>query len=171
MKSINELYIHLLRDVLHAEKQILRALPKMAKQSESKELRQALETHREETQGQVERLEQVFELAGQRARAVPCEAIKGLIEEAQEVMQEVEVPAVRDVAILCSAQAVEHYEIARYGSLVELAKLLGQDEAAELLAETLAEEKKTDALLNELAKSSVNDRAAETATEMARRAA
>jgi ferritin-like metal-binding protein YciE len=150
----------MLKDVYHAEKQILRALPKMAKSTESEELRQAFEMHREETVGQIERLEQVFELVGKRARGVPCEAMQSLIEEGKEIMEEAEDPDVMDAGVLAAAQAIEHYEIARYGTLKAWAGQLGFKEAVRLLDETLEEEKKTDKLLSELAVANLNRQAA-----------
>jgi len=160
MKKLDDLFLHLLKDMYHAEKQILRALPKMAKNTDSQELRQAFETHREETQVQVERLEQVFELVGKRARGEPCEAIQGLIEEGKEVMEEAEDPDVMDAGLIAAAQAIEHYEIARYGTLKAWADQLGMKDASRLLQETLDEEKKTDKLLSELAVSHLNQQAA-----------
>lgn len=158
--SMDDLFLHTLKDIYHGEKQILRALPKMAKKASAPELRQAFEQHREETLGQVERLEQIFELLGKRARGEPCEAIEGLVEEGKEIMEEVQDPEVLDAGLIAAAQAVEHYEIARYGTLAAWAKQLGQKEIADLLAETLAEEKKTDQLLNKLAEGRINKRAA-----------
>ncbi len=160
MKKLEDLFIHMLKDVYHAEKQAIRAYPRMVKKIESEELKKAFETHREETLGQIERLEQVFELMNKRARGEPCEAIQGLIEEAKEVMEEAEEPAVLDAGIIAAAQAIEHYEIARYGTLVSWARQLGHEDAAKLLQETLAEEKKTDELLTRLAEAQVNTKAA-----------
>jgi ferritin-like metal-binding protein YciE len=160
MKKLDDLFLHMLKDVYHAEKQILRALPKMAKNAESDELRMAFETHREETAVQVERLEQVFELLGKRARGEPCEAIQGLIEEGKEIMEEAEVPDVMDAGLIAAAQAIEHYEIARYGTLKAWADQLGMKDAARLLDQTLQEEKKTDQLLSQLAVSHLNQEAA-----------
>ena len=160
VKSMDDLFLHTLKDIYHGEKQILRALPKMAKKASAPELRQAFEQHREETLGQVERLEQIFELLGKRARGEPCEAIEGLIEEGKEIMEEAQDPEVLDAGLIAAAQAVEHYEIARYGTLAAWAKQLGHKEIAELLSETLAEEKKTDQLLNKLAEGRINKRAA-----------
>jgi ferritin-like metal-binding protein YciE len=133
MKKLEDLFLHMLKDVYHAEKQILRALPKMAKNAESDELRTAFETHREETAVQVERLEQVFELLGKRARGEPCEAIQGLIEEGKEIMEEAEDPDVMDAGLIAAAQAIEHYEIARYGTLKAWADQLGMKDAARLI--------------------------------------
>lgn len=160
MKKLEDLFLHMLKDVYHAEKQALRAYPKMVKQLESEELKKAFETHREETLGQIERLEQVFELMDRRARGEPCEAIQGLIEEAKEVMEEAEEPAVLEAGIIAAAQAMEHYEIARYGTMVAWARQLGMDDAAKLLEQTLAEEKKTDELLTRIAEAQSNRKAA-----------
>jgi ferritin-like metal-binding protein YciE len=160
MKKLEDLFLHMLKDVYHAEKQILRALPKMAKNAEADELRTAFETHREETAVQVERLEQVFELLGKRARGEPCEAIQGLIEEGKEIMEEAEDPDVMDAGLIAAAQAIEHYEIARYGTLKAWADQLGMKDAARLIDQTLQEEKKTDQLLSQLAVSHLNQEAA-----------
>ena len=160
MKKLEDLFLHMLKDVYHAEKQILRALPKMAKNAESDELRTAFETHREETAVQVERLEQVFELLGKRARGEPCEAIQGLIEEGKEIMEEAEDPDVMDAGLIAAAQAIEHYEIARYGTLKAWADQLGMKDAARLIDQTLQEEKKTDQLLSQLAVSHLTQDAA-----------
>ena len=160
MRKLEDLFFHLLRDVYHAEKQATRAMPKMAKAIENEELRQAMETHQEETLAQVERLEQVFELLGKKPRGQTCEAIQGLVEEAKEVMEEVEDPNVLDAGILAAAQAIEHYEIARYGTLRAWAEELGMNDAAKLLQQTLDEEKKTDKLLSEIAVSRLNREAA-----------
>jgi ferritin-like metal-binding protein YciE len=132
----------------------------MAKNAESDELRTAFETHREETAVQVERLEQVFELLGKRARGEPCEAIQGLIEEGKEIMEEAEDPDVMDAGLIAAAQAIEHYEIARYGTLKAWADQLGMKDAARLIDQTLQEEKKTDQLLSQLAVSHLNQEAA-----------
>lgn len=160
MKKLEDLFLHMLKDVYHAEKQALRAYPKMVKQLENEELKKAFETHREETLGQIERLEQVFELMDRRARGEPCEAIQGLIEEAKEVMEEAEEPAVLEAGIIAAAQAMEHYEIARYGTMVSWARQLGMTDAAKLLEQTLAEEKKTDELLTRIAEAQSNRKAA-----------
>jgi ferritin-like metal-binding protein YciE len=159
-KTLNDLFLHTLKDVFYAEKQILKALPKMAKAAESEELREAFETHREETQGQIERLEKVFEMLGKPARGVQCEAIMGIIEEGKEVMEDFAESEALDAGILAAAQAVEHYEITRYGSLKSWAEELGMSDAAKLLDQTLQEEKKTDLLLTKLAEARVNTKAA-----------
>ena len=159
-KTLNDLFLHTLKDVYYAEKQILKSLPKMAKAAESEELKQAFETHREETQGQIERLEQVFEMLGKPARGVQCEAIMGIIEEGKEVMEDFAESEALDAGILAAAQAVEHYEITRYGSLKTWAQELGMADAAKLLDQNLQEEKKTDQLLTQLAEARVNTKAA-----------
>jgi len=158
-KGSDELILSFVQDVYYAERQILKALPKMAKAAASPELKQAFTQHREETQGQVERLQKVFEMLGKRARGATCEAINGLIEEGEEVIEEFPEGSVRDAGLVACAQAVEHYEMARYGALIAWAKSAGQNEVVSLLEETLAEEKKTDALLNQLANQSINPQA------------
>jgi ferritin-like metal-binding protein YciE len=160
-KTLNDLFSDTLKDIYHAEKQILRALTKMSKSARSPELKQAFEKHRDETDGQVGRLEQVFEILGKRAQAKPCEAIRGIIEEGQEIMEEYKGTEALDAGLLAGAQAVEHYEIARYGTLKAWAMQLGMNNAADLLNETLEEEKRTDALLTELAEQAVNASAGE----------
>jgi ferritin-like metal-binding protein YciE len=159
-KTLNDLFLHTLKDIYYAEKQILKALPKMAKTAEAEELKQAFETHREETEGQIERLEQVFEILGKAARGVQCEGINGIIEEGKEVMEDFADSEALDAGILAAAQAVEHYEITRYGSLKAWAQELGMNDAAKLLDQNLQEEKKTDALLTKLAEARVNTKAA-----------
>jgi ferritin-like metal-binding protein YciE len=159
-KNLKELFADTLKDIYFAEKQILRALPKMAREAASPELKQAFETHREETEGQVERLNQVFEQLGQRARGKTCEAILGIIDEAKEVMEEFKGADALDAGLASSAQAVEHYEIARYGTLKTWAQELGLYGAAKLLDETLQQEIKADQLLTKLATSSINKKAA-----------
>jgi ferritin-like metal-binding protein YciE len=152
MSGLRETLIDELRDVLDAEKQLLKALPKMAKAAENEELKAAFEQHEEETEGQIERLNQVFELLGEQARGKKCKGMQGLIEEASDLIEEEE----GDAALICAAQKAEHYEIATYGSLASWAKLLGEEEAAELLGEILEEEKTTDEKLTELAETIVN---------------
>ena len=126
-KTLDDLFLHTLKDIYYAEKQILKALPKMAKGAESGELKAAFQTHREQTQGQIERLEQIFELLGKPARGVPCEAIKGIIDEGTEIMEDFADSPALDAGILSAAQAVEHYEITRYGTLKTWAQELGLD--------------------------------------------
>ena len=159
-KNLENLFAESLKDIYFAEKQILRALPKMAKEAASPELRQAFETHREETEGQVVRLNQVFEQLGRPARGKTCEAIIGIIDEAKEIMEEFKGAGALDAGLASSAQAVEHYEIARYGTLKTWAQQLGLNDAAKLLDETLQEEIKTDQLLTRLATSTINKKAA-----------
>jgi ferritin-like metal-binding protein YciE len=149
MESIRELLIEEMRDLYDAEKQLVKALPKMAKASTDEDLKQCFEKHLEETKGQVSRLEQAFELLGEKAKSKPCAAMKGLIEEAQETMQEVDEGPLLDSAMICAAQKVEHYEIAGYGTLSAWAKALDLDEVGELLEETLEEEKAADEALTE----------------------
>jgi ferritin-like metal-binding protein YciE len=156
VKSVNDLELEELRDIYHAEKQLVKALPKMAKKAKSDKLRQAFEHHLEETRGHVDRLEQVFEKLDTRPRAKRCEAMEGLIEEAEELMEEITTPEVLDAALIAAAQKVEHYEIASYGTLHALAEELGQNEVAALLEQTLSEEKEADQKLNQIALSDVN---------------
>jgi ferritin-like metal-binding protein YciE len=158
--TLEDLFLETLKDIYSAEKIILKALPKMAKAANSNELRQAFERHRDETEAQVERLEQVFGLMERPARAKTCEALQGIVEEAKEVMDEFKGSDVLDAGLLSSAQAVEHYEISRYGTLKSWAGQLGITEAVRLLETTLQEEKKADQILTELAESAVNRKAA-----------
>jgi ferritin-like metal-binding protein YciE len=160
IKSMEDLFVDTLRDIYYAEKQILKALPTMAKHAGGDELKNAFETHRRETEGHVERLEQVFKQLSVPARGKKCEAMDGIIGEAKEHMKEIEDKEVLDAGMIGSAQAVEHYEICRYGTLVEWARELGHQEAADLLKQTLDEEKKTDKLLTHIAESFINQRAA-----------
>jgi ferritin-like metal-binding protein YciE len=163
VKTTQDLLVEELRDIYHAEKQLVRALPKMAKATKSDKLRQAFEHHLEETKGHVERLEQVFDQLDTRTRGKPCQAMEGLIEEAKEMMEEIKTPEVLDAALITGAQKVEHYEIASYGSVHALAEALGKTEVAKLLAETLEEEKEADKKLNQIAISDVNKTALKTA--------
>ena len=156
IKTAQDLFLNELRDTYHAEKQALKAYPKMIKQAQLPELRQAFEEHMEQTRGQVDRLEQVFESLDVAKRAKRCEAMEGLLEEARSHMEEIEDKAVLDVAMIVSAQKVEHYEIAAYGSLVAMARQLGHDEVVPLLEETLAEEKATDERLTKVAEGVAN---------------
>jgi ferritin-like metal-binding protein YciE len=161
MKSLNELFVETLRDIYYVEKQLTKALPKMAKKATSEDLAKAFTTHLSETEGQIERLDQVFRLLDKPARGKKCAAIEGLIEEATEIMSEAESDVVRDAGMLAAAQAVEHYEISRYGTLKAWAEKLQLEEVAELLDETLQEEKATDQKLTELAESEINIEAEE----------
>jgi ferritin-like metal-binding protein YciE len=158
-KTLQDLFHDTLKDIYFAEKKILAALPKMAKAAQSDDLRAAFEKHEGETEQQVERLEQVFELLGEEARGKNCPAIIGIIEEGQEIMKDYKGTPAVDAGLLSAAQSVEHYEIARYGTLKTWAGELGLEEAVELLDETLAEEKATDEALTELAETFVNQRA------------
>ena len=159
-KNLESLFHETLKDMYFAEKKILVALPKMAKAAHSEELRAAFEKHYEETEGHVERLEQVFELLEKPARGKTCPAILGLVEEGQEVMKEFKKSDAHDAGLLSGAQAVEHYEISRYGTLIAWADQLGMTEASQLLKQTLEEEKKTDTTLTKLAETSLNQMAA-----------
>ena len=159
-KGLEDLFLTTLKDVYYAEKQILRALPKMAKAAESDELRQAFEKHRGETEGHVERLEEVFEAIGKKAQGKTCEAIQGIIDEGKEIMEDFAESDALDAGLIAAAQAVEHYEISRYGTLRSWAQELGLRDAVGLLEQTLAEEKKTDQVLTELAEARVNQKAA-----------
>ena len=160
VKTMDDLFIETLKDIYYAEKQILKALPGMVKKAGAPELKEALETHREETEGQIERLDKVFKMMDVPARGKKCEAIEGIIAEAKEHMQDIEDAEVLDAGMIGSAQAVEHYEITRYGTLIAWAKQLGHDEAAELLEANLEQEKNADKLLSKIAKAAVNQRAA-----------
>ncbi|MDQ6765410.1 MAG: ferritin-like domain-containing protein [Verrucomicrobiota bacterium] len=157
--SLKTLLQEELKDIYSAEKQLLKALPKMVKKATSEDLRAALEEHLEVTEGQVNRLEQVFEALGQPAKAKTCKAMQGLIEEATEIMGEDAEDAVMDAGIIAAAQKVEHYEIASYGTVRTWARLVGEEEAAELLQETLDEEGEADKRLTELAESFINPEA------------
>lgn len=159
-KTLEDLFSETLRDIYHAEKQIVRALSKMAKATKSDELREAFEMHREETEAQIERLEKVFEMIGKRPRGKPCEAIEGIIEEGKEVMEDFKGSDALDAGLLAGAQAVEHYEISRYGTLKAWATELGLKDAAKLLDETLKEEEQTDKKLSALAVRAINKQAA-----------
>jgi len=158
-KKLDDLFHDTLKDIYFAEKKILTALPKMAKAAQSQDLRTAFEKHRTETEGQVERLEQVFELIGKKAQGKTCDAIVGLVEEGQEIMKEYKGSPAIDAGLLAGAQAVEHYEISRYGTLKTWADELGMNDAVKLLDATLQEEKKTDATLTRIAETVVNQEA------------
>jgi ferritin-like metal-binding protein YciE len=148
-----------LRDILYAEKKGLQSYRKVIRAVQSPELKAAFEKHREETEGQVERLNRVFEIIGKRARSKPCHAMDGMVEEAEEVMEEYKDSPALDAGILAAAQSMEHYEIARYGTLASWARQLGHEEAEQLLRETLEEEKRTDELMTQLAESALNQMA------------
>jgi ferritin-like metal-binding protein YciE len=154
-KDLKDLLLHTLKDVYFAEHEILKALPEMAAKAQRPELKEAFEKHRAQTQGQVTRLEQVFGILGEKAQGVPCEAIQGILAEGREVAAEFAGGPALDAGLIAAAQAVEHYEIARYGALRSWAELAGLDEAEGLLEATLDEEKATDALLTGLAEAKV----------------
>jgi ferritin-like metal-binding protein YciE len=159
-KKLDDLFHDTLKDIYFAEKKILTALPKMAKAAQSEDLRAAFEKHHGETEGQVERLERVFDLIGKKAQGKTCDAIIGIVEEGQEVMKEYKGSPALDAGLLAGAQAVEHYEISRYGTLKTWANELGLADAVGLLDATLQEEKNTDATLTKIAESVVNKEAA-----------
>ena len=156
MKTLEDLLYGLLQDVYYAEKQLLKALPKMAKQASNQELSRAFLAHRDQTEGQIGRLEQAFEMLEKKPRGKKCDAILGIIQEGKEVMEEVEDEDTLDAGLIGAAQAVEHYEIARYGTLCAWAKQIGKPQIARLLHQTLEEEKQTDELLTRIAEKSVN---------------
>jgi ferritin-like metal-binding protein YciE len=160
VKTLHDLFVHTLGDIYYAENQILKALPQMAGQAQSEELREAFQQHLEETRGQVQRLEQVFQLVGQPAKGEKCDAIEGIIQEANSLVEEIEDAEVRDAGLLAAAQAVEHYEISRYGTLIAWADQLGLEDAIDLLEENLEEEKNADRLLTEIAEGDINEDAA-----------
>jgi ferritin-like metal-binding protein YciE len=165
MGTLQEAFVEELRDTYDAEKQLTKALPKMAKAANSPELKQAIEDHLEETRQQVERLEQVFAAVDEKARGKHCEGIAGIIEEGQAVMQEDYDDATADALLIAAAQRAEHYEMAAYGTLVAWARAMGHDDAADLLQETLDEEKAADEKLNALAEGGINEQAAQGAHE------
>ena len=157
--SLNDLFVHTLKDIYYAEKQILKALPTMVSKAASQPLKDAFEAHRAETEAQLERLKEVFAAVGEEAAGERCPAIEGILEEAQELLGEIEDGATRDAALIAAAQAVEHYEITRYGTLLTWAEELGHTDALALMRETLQEEKNADAKLSHLAKEKLNERA------------
>lgn len=156
MQSLKELYIDELKDLYSAEKQLVKALPKMAKNATNPELKEAFTNHLQETEGHVERLEQIFEMLGERAGGKKCKGMEGLIEEAKELLEEDATEEVLDAGMISKAQHVEHYEMAGYGTVRAYARLLGLDEQADLLQETLDEEGHANDLLTQIAESSVN---------------
>ena len=159
-KDLKSLFTHQLKDIYFAENAILKALPKLAKAAKSDDLRGAFGVHLEETKTQVERLDKVFKSLGQKAEGTKCKAIQGIIAEGDEVMEEFEGGEALDAGLIAAAQAVEHYEITRYGTLIAWARQLGLDEAEALLKETLVEEENTDEILSDLAEDAVNPEAA-----------
>jgi len=160
-KDLKALFLHQLKDTYYAENAIVKALPKLAAAAKSDELRGAFGVHLEETKTQIDRLKRVFELLGEKAEGVECAAIEGIISEGEDVMQEFDGGEALDAGLIASAQAVEHYEIVRYGTMLAWAKQLGMSEIEELLKETLIEEENTDELLSELAEDVINPQAAE----------
>lgn len=160
IKTLEELFVHELSDAHSAERQMSKALPRLARAAENPQLAAAFETHLEETVGQIERLDQVVELLGIRLKRIKCAAMEGLVEEGKEVIDSIDKGPLRDAALIGGAQKVEHYEIASYGTLCALAKQLGYTDALRLLKETLEEEKSTDEKLTMLAESGGNQRAA-----------
>lgn len=163
--GLRELFVNELKDIYWAEKALTKALPKMAKKATSEELVQAIQDHLAVTETHVERLEKVFDAIGEKAASKKCDAMDGLITEAEGIMEETEEGVVRDAGIISAAQKVEHYEIASYGTLVSFATTLGESEAAELLEQTLNEEKEADQTLTEIAESAINIEAAEEGEE------
>jgi ferritin-like metal-binding protein YciE len=156
IKTLDDLFVHTLQDVYYAEQKITKALPKMIEKVTDPQLKQAFQAHLAETKNQVRRLEQVFEMHGEPAKAVTCPAIDGIIDEANEILSDASDPEVLDAAALASAQAVEHYEITRYGTLIAWARQLGRNDCASVLLQTLEEEKETDLKLTEIAEARVN---------------
>jgi ferritin-like metal-binding protein YciE len=162
--TMDELFLDEIRDLYDAEKQLTKALPKMAEAATSEDLRTAFEEHLEQTETHVERLERIFEALGEKGTGKKCAAMAGLIKEGGEIASETEDTAVRDAGLIAAAQKVEHYEISGYGSARTHAEILGNDEAVRLLEETLSEEKETDEKLNELAQGMINEEAAGTSS-------
>jgi ferritin-like metal-binding protein YciE len=159
IQSMGDLFLHVLQDVYYAEKQIIKSLPKMIDSTTNRELKSALKNHLQETENQVARLEQAFELIGERPKAASCPAIDGILKEANKLVGEIKGKKVVDAAILAAAQAVEHYEITRYGTLISWAGELGHDAAAKLLKATLREEKAADKTLTGIGENRVNTKA------------
>ena len=160
MNDLQKLFEHTLKDIYFAEKQIVKTLPKLAKKAQSRDLKDAFETHRKQTEEHIERIEQIFKMIGKAARTTECKAIEGILEEGNEVAELFAAGKALDAGLIAAAQAVEHYEMARYGTLATWAEELGMDDAAELLRQTWQEERETDELLSDLAVSEVNQEAA-----------
>ena len=150
-KTLNDLFHDTLKDIYYAERKILKTLPKMARAAQADELKAAIQKHKDQTEGQIERLQQVFEILGKRAQGKTCDAIEGIIAEGEEILDEYKGTPALDAGIISSSQAIEHYEITRYGTLKRWAETLGMDDAAKLLDETLQEESQTDEDLTTLA--------------------
>lgn len=160
IKTMDDLFVHTLQDIYYAENQIVKSLPTMIEKASAPELKQAFQSHLAETQNQIKRLEQVFRMHGHEAKGVKCAAIEGIVDEAQEIIGEVADQEVLDAALVAAAQAVEHYEITRYGTLIAWAKELGRQDCASVLQQTLAEEKATDDKLTRIAEARLNRKAA-----------
>ena len=160
IKTMDDLFVHTLQDIYYAENQIVKALPEMIEKAHDAQLRQGFQAHLAETKGHIQRLEQVFKMHGKEVKGVDCPAIDGIIDEAEDVAGEVEDKKVLDAALIAAAQAVEHYEITRYGTLIAWAKQLGRNDCASVLQKNLDEEKATDAKLTQMAESAVNRKAA-----------
>jgi len=160
IKTLNDLFVHTLQDIYYAEQQIEKSLPKMVEKATDPDLKAGFEEHLEQTREHIVRLEQVFEIHGEAVKGVDCPAIDGILEEADDVSGDVDDKQVLDAALIASAQAVEHYEMTRYGTLIAWAKELGHEDSASILAETLEEERATDQKLTEMAESGVNRQAA-----------
>lgn len=160
-EGLKELFIDELKDIIYAERALVRSLPKMANNATDEKLKEAITEHVAITERQVERLQQVFEILGETDRGKKCEAMEGLIKEGESIMEDTEPGPVRDAGIISASQKIEHYEIASYGTLVAFAKILGEDDIAALLEETLAEEKEADVILTDAAYNSINLEAAE----------
>jgi len=160
IKTMDDLFVHTLRDIYYAEKQIVKALPDMIEKATDPQLKQGFQSHLRETENHVKRLEQAFELTGKKAQGVDCPAIDGIIKEANEVVGEVDKKSVMDAALIAAAQAVEHYEMTRYGTLIAWAKQMGRNDVATLLTQTLEEEKAADKKLTSMAEAQVNRKAA-----------
>jgi ferritin-like metal-binding protein YciE len=158
-KNLQALFVHGLKDIYFAEQQILKNLPTLIEAAESDELKAAFETHRTETQGQIKRIEQIFEIVGEKPQGVPCEAINGIIKEGQGMMEAFRGGEAFEAGLIAAAQAIEHYEISRYGTLRAWAEQLDMPEVAELIEQSLEEETDTDELLSEMAEGSINQEA------------
>ncbi|CAH1679286.1 Protein YciF [Hyphomicrobiales bacterium] len=161
IKTMDDLFVHTLQDIYYAEKKIAKALPKMVKKATNAELKKGFETHLDETKNHIARVEEVFRMHGAKAKPVECPAIDGIIEETEEIAGDVDDPRVLDAALIAAGQAVEHYEMTRYGTLVAWAKELGRDDCAKVLQQNLDEEKATDRKLTKLAVGTINMQAAE----------
>jgi ferritin-like metal-binding protein YciE len=161
IENLDDLFLHTLQDIYYAEKKLVKALPKMAKRADSSALKNALTLHLEETKGHVERLDEIFKMLGQKAKSEKCPAIDGIVEEAEDLLSDIKDADTRDAGMIAAAQAAEHYEITRYGTLVSWAKLLGQNEIAAQLEKTLKDEYAADDRLTKLGESRLNREAAE----------